>query len=221
MMLLAEAIVQNSNEVILNPFFTVIIRTYNREILLKRAVDSLLRQTFKDWNAVIIDDGSNDKTKQNFTSYDEKRVKYFYFEKKGAALSRNRGIKLADGEFITFLDSDDEYAENHLQSRYDELMSDPEIDFMHGGARIIGNRFVKDKDNPDKLIDISECVIGGTFFIRRNLFENVGYFPEIEYAEDAIFFERIQNMGIPIKKCEIPTYIYYRDFDDSICNSVD
>ena len=97
------------------PLITVYIPTHNRSILLKRAVDSVLRQTYENFEIIICDDGSSDNTADylvDLASRDH-RVKFIRNnEPKGACFSRNRCIELAKGEFITGLDDDDEFVEN-------------------------------------------------------------------------------------------------------------
>src|SRR5699024_11152760 len=98
------------------PFFSVIICTYNRAKIITRALDSLIKQKDSDWEAIIIDDGSMDNTKEIIQPYLKKSpIRYFKKEHSGLAHSRNAGIQLTKGKYITCLDTDDEYAPEHLQ----------------------------------------------------------------------------------------------------------
>lgn len=99
------------------PFFTVIIPTYNRVHSILDAVQSVLRQSFKDFELIIIDDGSTDNTADVLKPVieTEARVKYVYQENAERSAARNHGIRLASGLYICFLDSDDEYLPNHLE----------------------------------------------------------------------------------------------------------
>ncbi len=100
----------------IRPFFSVIITTYNRGNLLKRALDSLLAQTESDWEAIIIDDGSTDDTEVQMKPYlqKSKKIKYKKKKREGYSLAKNAGVSFAFGKFITFLDSDDEYDPAHF-----------------------------------------------------------------------------------------------------------
>jgi len=99
----------------MKPFFTIIVATYNRANLILKAVDSVISQTFGDWELLIIDDGSTDNTKEILGDHlNHPQIRYEYQENKGRSLARNKGIKLAQGQFLCFLDSDDYYLENHL-----------------------------------------------------------------------------------------------------------
>lgn len=210
------------NEEIALPFFSVIITTYNRETLLKRALDSLIAQTETDWEAIIIDDGSIDNTAFAVLPYLGEGSKVTYFKQKNAGYSnsKNTGIYLAKGKFITFLDSDDEYSPSHLETRKSILINSPEIEFLHGGVRIIGNQYVPDRFNVNRMILLSDCEIGGTFFIKKEVAASFNGFEEMPLGSDGDFFERINKAGVNIMKTRIPTYIYHRETADSITNNL-
>lgn len=88
---------------------SIIIPSFNREKLLKRAIESVLNQTNGNWELIIIDDGSNDGTRKLVNYYlRDSRIVYFYQENKGVSVARNVGINLASCDYIIFLDSDDE-----------------------------------------------------------------------------------------------------------------
>ena len=103
------------------PFFSVIIPSYNRASFIGIAIDSVIRQSFQDWELIIVDDGSTDDTKKVILSYHDKRITYIYQEKKERCAARNLGILNSKGAYICFLDSDDYYLRNHLESFYNEI----------------------------------------------------------------------------------------------------
>ena len=99
-----------------NPKITIVTPTYNREDLLQITIHSIIKQTFKDWELIIVDDGSTDNTEQAVQKYlKDPRIKYVKKQNSGQAHSLNVGASYAKGEFITFLDSDDEAYENWLE----------------------------------------------------------------------------------------------------------
>lgn len=204
------------------PFFSVIVTTYNRSKLLDRALDSLLGQTFDDWECLIVDDGSSDNTFNKAIKYckEDPRFRYMFHSHRRQSSSKNAGILAANGIFVTFLDSDDEYKPEHLDSRHQILRQYNDVDFLHGGVQIVGNKYVPDLNNPSKLIHLNDCIIGGTFFIKRNIAIEIGGFPDKDYGDDTMFFEKAENYNCLIAKIQIPTYIYYRDTEDSLCNSI-
>jgi len=200
---------------------SIILPTFNREEYLLRSVESVIAQTYNNWELIIIDDGSNDNTKGVLKSYmvQHPNIKYYYHSNKGVALSMNVGIKKSVGEFITFLGSDDEYLPDHLKLRIDYFDSHKGVELIHTTAKIIGNEYVKDKNDLSKEIHLNDCVLGGTLFGRRKVFETLHGFMKVNYSPESEFIERAV-VKFRIKKLNMPTYIYYRDTPDSICNSV-
>ena len=103
------------------PFFTIIIPTYNRASLISKAIESVLAQSFSDWELLIIDDGSTDDTKTIVSNYNDTRIKYIYQKNAERCAARNNGIDNASGAYICFLDSDDYYLHNRLEGLHSEL----------------------------------------------------------------------------------------------------
>ena len=90
--------------------FSIITPTFNRAHLLSRAIESVLAQSFSDWEMIIMDDGSSDNSGDVVRIFSDVdlRISYHYSENQGAAAARNLGASFASGRYITFLDSDDE-----------------------------------------------------------------------------------------------------------------
>lgn len=87
---------------------SIIIPTYNRGYIIKKSIDSVLHQTYEDFELIIVDDGSTDGTKQLIDEYEDDRIKYYSYEhNKGVVYARNYGMKMAKGDCIVFQDSDD------------------------------------------------------------------------------------------------------------------
>lgn len=202
------------------PLVSVILPTFNREKLLKRAIDSVINQTYNFWELIIADDGSEDNTFEIIKKYQKhfQNIRYFRHSNRKLPLTLNAGIQASMGDYLTFLGSDDEYKKDHIQLRVEEIMNE-NIDFIHGGVEIIGDPYVKDKNDKSKMIHLNDCTIGGTFFAKKEVFVNLNGFKDIEYSEDSEFFERVLSK-YKIKKVNYPTYIYYRDTPDSICNNI-
>lgn len=201
------------------PFISVITPTFNRARILPRAIESALAQTFDDWEYIIVDDGSTDDTHHAIRSLieDDPRIRYHRSDNHGTAQARDLGCSIAHGRYVTFLDSDDEYLPDHLESRAAILSAQPAIELLHGGVEIIGDPLVSDKFDLSRQIHLSDCVIGGTFFIRRDLWKRLGGFGSIVYGDDSDFFSRAEEAGAYIVETDIPTYRYYRTEADSLC----
>jgi glycosyltransferase involved in cell wall biosynthesis len=103
-----------------NPMVSVIIPTFNRENYVTKAIDSVLAQTYPDYEIVVVDDGSTDNTKEVIRKYKDK-IRYLYQKNQGVSSARNSGIKASRGEWIAFLDSDDEWFPDYLLYQVDQI----------------------------------------------------------------------------------------------------
>lgn len=202
------------------PFFSVIITTFNRKKLVLRALKSLREQSYKDWECIIVDDGSSDGTYDEIIPFCRKneKIKYIFQNNRGPGLAKNTGMLAASGLFITFLDSDDEYLHNHLDMQHKILTSYPDTDFLHSKALIIGDPFVPDANDQKKMIHLNDCVIGGTFVVKRHKALEMGGYPPLRYADDTAFYDKAKGNDLIIRKADTKTYKYYRDTLDSLCN---
>lgn len=205
----------------MNPKFSIILTTYNRSRLLVRALNSLVAQTFKDWEGIIIDDGSTDDTEDEVRKFilGYENIHYFRQENRGEAGAKNKGISLSCGQYISFLDSDDEYSHDHLETRNRILIRYPGIQILHGGVKIIGDEYVPDRKNPSRMIHLSDCIIGGTFFIEQKAMQILGGLSDMPIGADSDLFERAVGMNMKISKTKLPTYIYHRTSQDSITHN--
>lgn len=108
------------------PEVSVIIPTYNREKYVTKAIDSVLAQTYTDYEIIVVDDGSTDNTKEVMELYMD-RIRYIYQENARVSVARNTGIKIAKGEWLAFLDSDDEWLPEKLKNQTTFVQENPSI----------------------------------------------------------------------------------------------
>ena len=196
--------------------------TFNRAQYLKRSINSVLNQSYMDWELIVVDDGSTD---DSFSITDEyirtyEKIRYMKHSNRKTPLATNAGILASCGEFIAFLGSDDEYKENFLIERLNFMRRHNDVQFIHGGVEIIGEPFVKDKNDLSRMIPVSECAIGGTFFGKREVFLELDGFNNLIYSDDSDFLERVEKK-YKCARVDFPTYIYYRDTPDSICSTIE
>ena len=114
------------------PKVSVIIPTYNRSSLIADAIQSVLAQTFGDFEIIVIDDGSTDNTKELVDNFKDPRIRYLYQKNQGVSVARNTGIQASRGEYVAFLDSDDTLLKEALEKRVEVLDRHPEAAFSYG-----------------------------------------------------------------------------------------
>jgi len=171
------------------PKVSVIIPTYNRVNYICEAIDSVLNQSFKDYEIIVIDDGSLDNTKKVLAKYDGK-IRYFYQKNEGISSARNKGIKEAKGEYIAFLDSDDFWMKEKLEIQADILDRSSDIALTYCYAKRIdtNNRELDIKPSIPaiKAADfLRDARIPMTVMFRKNCLSDVGLFDErIKVGED-------------------------------------
>lgn len=189
---------------------SVIIPVYNRENELKRAINSVLNQTFQNFEIIVVDDFSEININSIVISFNDPRILYYKLDKKrNANVCRNLGLKYAKGNYIAMLDSDDEWLPNHLSLRLDYI-SKTDYDYLYGEMKVIGDPYVVDKNNPTRLGHVTEFSQGATIFIKTDVFWKIGGYRHL-YGEDGDFWERATNMGFKLKRVDFATYIYYRN----------
>jgi glycosyltransferase involved in cell wall biosynthesis len=204
----------NINWLKLMPQVSVIIPTYNRAHLVGEAIDSVLSQTYEDLELIVVDDGSQDETRQFVSSYSS-RVTYLYQKHRGVSAARNRGIEQARGEYLSFLDSDDLWFKEKLNLQMEYLKSHPEIlicytdeIWIRKGVRV--NPMKKHRKYSGMIFEhcLPLCIVSpSSVMIRRKLLDEVGIFDEtLEVCEDYDLWLRI-SARYPIQFIEKPLIV--------------
>jgi glycosyltransferase involved in cell wall biosynthesis len=146
-----------------NPIVTVIIPTYNRGYIIGETLDSVLNQTYENWECIVVDDGGNDNTDEIIERYIDKSNRFKYFKRpikllKGVSSCRNYGVDIAKGEFILFLDSDDILASYALENRMKHYKLYPNNDFLVFTTQFFDNNLNNKKNvfNIDPIIENRE-----------------------------------------------------------------
>lgn len=204
-----------------NPAVSIILPVYNQGISLTRAIESVLQQTFSDWELIVVNDGSNDSSAIVAKKFAELYPQIKFLDKKhhGVSAAINTGVAHANGLFVTTLGADDYYKPEHLQDNLDYIKNHPEVDLVMAKTEIIGSPYVVDLEKPGKMIHLDECAIGGTFFVRRSIFLEVGGRQSIQYGTDYFFAQKVAEAGFLILKRDSRTYVYDRTGSVSITKS--
>ncbi|MBO9585704.1 MAG: glycosyltransferase family 2 protein [Flavobacterium sp.] len=106
-------------------FFSIIIPLYNKESFIKNTIQSVLDQTFQDFEIIVVNDGSTDKSEEKLLQFKDSRIYYFSKENEGASTARNYGIEKASADFITFLDADDYWYPTFLETMFTNISKLP------------------------------------------------------------------------------------------------
>lgn len=183
------------------PFISIVIPTFNRKDRIELAIESVLGQTFQNFELIVVDDGSTDNTAEVVQAY-VNQVKYFYQSHQGVSAARNFGIEKAKGYYICFLDSDDEWLRNKLETQVQLIRSKPQVEICYTDEIWIRNGV---RVNPKKIHQkysgwiyqrcLPLCIISpSSVMIQRNIFNQLGMFdPEMIVCEDYDLWLRISH----------------------------
>ncbi len=178
----------------IQPEVSVIIPTFNRAYILKRAIDSVLCQSFQNFELIVVDDGSSDNTREVVESYPDQRIRFVrHARNRGVAAARNSGIRAASAKYIAFQDSDDVWLPEKLERQLDYIRkTNDAVDVVHtrifrisiDGSISLGPRLKKDdkKSAFHKILMKVCCVAVQSVVISRDCFEKVGFFDERLYC---------------------------------------
>ncbi len=213
---------------------SIIIPMYNASEYLRRCLDSMLAQSYTEWEAILVDDGSKDNTKDICKKYEERdaRIVYYYQINSGVSKARNKGLELASGDYISFLDADDYVAPDYLKKLM-ETIEKTKADICYCkpyNVDIYGNDVgYKSKWIYDKQIIIADpdcydwtdpnahfVVWGGIY--RAECLKNLYFSQELSVGEDTYFFARILKNASRIAILNERLY-YYSHIEGSAVRS--
>jgi len=196
-----------SNVPLAGPAISVVMPTYNDGAYLREAIDSILGQTFKDFEFIIINDGSTDDTEDIINSYRDNRIKYLKNETNcGNTVTRNRGMNAAMGKYIAIMDSDDISVPKRLAIQYEYLEKHPEIGIL-GGQIIFFDKnswyythYPKDPAYVKSFMFFKNPVAQPTVMLRTKILSgyNLSYNTEYESGGDYDLWYRAALSGVSI-----------------------
>lgn len=178
----------------LNNLISVIIPVYNGEKTIKETIESVLSQTFTNFELIIINADSTDNTLSIIAQIEDERIKVFSYPKANVAVNRNRGIKHAIGDYITFIDADDLWTDDKLAAQYTALQSNPQAGVAYSWTNCIdeNGKFLRKTSHVNWSGDVYSKFLlddfignGSNVMIRRDsLIEVAGFDEKLTNAQD-------------------------------------
>jgi glycosyltransferase involved in cell wall biosynthesis len=208
----------------MNPFFSIIIPLYNREKTISRAIESILNQTFQDFEVIIVDDCSNDYSAKIVHEYKlrDARIKYLKNEiNQERCVSRNKGIQIALGKYICFLDSDDYHLPIHLETFYHKILEEKEPKaYLFSSAWNETEEGIRSERVCPEIgtMNLYHYFLNYTVNPQRWCLEqsvaiSILFDPEIVICEDLDFSLRTVQAGIQIIQIPLQTTVYVASND--------
>lgn len=197
------------------PFFSIVIITFNRTKYLKRAIESILKQSFRGFEIIVVNNGGNKEAGKIVKLFDFP-IKYYKISKLNLGMARNFGLYKAQAEWTGYLDDDDEYLPNHLQVRYDIINKRSNLDLLYNGFKTIGDRLVPDLLNKGRFLHVDDPFIfhAGTMVVKTKKAKKIGGFKNIttkDYSDN--FFEVAKKAKFKMFRVKLRTYLYHRHKD--------
>ena len=188
------------------PLLSVIIPVWNGEQYLADAITSVLEQGYAPCEIIVVDDGSTDKTAKIAADFKD-HVKYIYQSNQGPAAARNKGLEIARGGIIGFLDADDQWQQKSLAVMLEGMEQSPETEIVMGKVRLW--RLKEDKSEEFSEPGIAFC--NGCALFRKEVFNKVGLFdPALRYGEDLDWFMRARERKVSIVVLDQVFLLYRR-----------
>ncbi|MGB8644426.1 MAG: glycosyltransferase [Anaerolineae bacterium] len=191
------------------PRISVVITTYNRPTLMCEAIASVLAQTMRDFELIVVDDGSTDNTRETVQSFGDKRIVYIHQENRGLAEARNTGIRASKGEWVAFLDDDDLFLPDKLECQAQLIEQQPDVGMVTGGVLYIDQegktwealepwKFGRGLNQIETwLFDIPS--VPSAVMVKREWFDRAGYFDAgLPGIEDGDMWLRLVGAGCRI-----------------------
>lgn len=183
------------------PRISVVVPTYNQAQYLGKTIESVLAQRYRDYDLIVVDDGSTDGTRKIVEGFGG-RVRYLYQRNRREAAARNAGIRASNGEYVAFLDSDDLWLPNKLEVDFELLTSMPEAKMVYSNVAyidergwIIGHRRERSPSgNVLRALVLNNFIVVSSVMVRRECLEEVGGFnedPELSGSADWELWTRL------------------------------
>jgi len=200
-----------------NQLVSVIIPVYNYDRYLGEAIESVLSQTHRHLEVIVVDDGSTDQSSEVAKSFADRGVRYCHQVHAGIGPARNKGVELAQGDFLAFLDADDRWPLEKIERQLRAFDSDPALEMVFGQALQLQNGPEWEAGVRNKNLDVAGMVPGmvpGTMLIKRAAFFRVGKFQgDWKVGEFIDWYARA--VELQIRSLVLPELLLWRRIHDS------
>ncbi len=198
-------------------FISIIIPTYNRSASLLRAIDSVHKNSESDIEIIVVDDGSNDGTAEEVKKLSDSRIRYHRQENKGVCAARNKGAELSGGQYLIFLDSDDEMMSGAIDS-YREVIRKSLADILFADMMLLdgsnGKETFVSARSPYGNVKSNGIFIPGTFCISKKLFDKAGAYDNMmTYGENTDLKFRVEKLKPSIAFVDTVAILYHQSID--------
>jgi glycosyltransferase involved in cell wall biosynthesis len=186
------------------PYFSIIIPAFNASATIERTLMSVSSQIFRDFEVILVDDGSSDNTSHLTKNFNQVLVKCIQQSNQGVSAARNRGAKIAAGRYVLFLDADDEVTVTWLLDYYSLIMENPDLNIFFCNILMASDNKTAPKIiTPFRLserLDFLVNVIPGSFCLKKDLFDQLGGFDsKLRFAENTeLFIRLLQRPMLPL-----------------------
>lgn len=207
---------------------SIIMSVYNGAETIYSSIESVINQSYKDLELIIIDDGSLDGTKEVVNSISDVRIKYFYQTNQGVSSARNRGLDEMKGNFFCFLDADDILPPDSISSRISVFIENPDVKFVDGrveqrdlnSSELLRTYAPSFTGNPLKelLLLNDSCFCGQTWLIRNDDQKKLYFRTELTHGEDLTFFIDQSKLGGKYMFTDDLILIYNRHGNSAMSN---
>ncbi|MFO8056993.1 MAG: glycosyltransferase family A protein [bacterium] len=193
-----------------SPLVSVIMPTYNRPRTIKESVESVLSQSMKEWELIVVNDGGDREVEKTLRDYGDERIRYVLARHRGTAGALNAGLSLARGKYVAYLDDDDIYYSDHLDSLFTFLESRPDLEAAftlfyearqtayEKGGEVVSRKLRYSADIPFSAWRVQTQVPNrNPLMHRRELIDRIGGHSEaLRYTEDWEFYLRLVTAGV-------------------------
>ncbi|WP_051091850.1 glycosyltransferase family 2 protein [Methylosarcina fibrata] len=208
--------------------YSVVVPAYNRGEFLHKLLDSVFKQTYQNFELIIVDDGSTDNTRDLIKSNQDARTKYIYQDNGGGSKARNTGIDAAQGYYIAFLDSDDAFMPNHLENALtvlesgDNLCTYTQVIVDRGdGVTFLKPPRALNPNEPisDYLMRDRGFIQTSTLIVPAELAKKVKFNEEISFGQDTDFAIRLASAGAEFRMLPEPGAIWNDEWNQNRLSS--